>query len=389
MKKIAIFGGTFDPFHVGHKAIVKQLFDYVGVEEVIISPTVTNWYRNKDDVWLTDNQRIDVIYKATNDLSQVHTIGLNTYDLQLKYSFDKVEDQEEFVKNWHFYDTLVDLRARYGTAYNALYNNESEKTEFYVVIGADQLEFFKNWYRWEDILKLSKLIVVNNRNGKHVESDIPHIDIEIDKEFWNVSATEIRAKYKTMKDGYEKYLRTFDPPQVEKLIKRTPIFDLVSKPAPYEDKPEFRPVGINAPDWVTVIVEKEGQYCCVKQLRYGLMKECEEFIAGQVDEGEQALYAAKRELLEETGIHLTKGVSELQYLGNLATNPAFMNNHMHYFYVNLDTASWVQEKQDLDENEKLEVYWKDKNTVIEDYLKEHTSVFMAGGLWLMNKKGIN
>ena len=90
MKKIAIFGGTFDPFHVGHKAIVKQLFDYVGVKEVIISPTVTNWYRNKDDVWLTDNQRINVIYKATNDLSQVHTIGLNTYDLQLKYSFDKL-----------------------------------------------------------------------------------------------------------------------------------------------------------------------------------------------------------------------------------------------------------------------------------------------------------
>ena len=389
MKKIAIFGGTFDPFHVGHKAIVKQLFDYVGVDEAVISPTVTNWYRNKDDVWLTDNQRIDVIYKATNDLSQVHTIGLNTYDLRLKYSFDKVEDQEEFVKNWHFYDTLVDLRARYCTALCDFHDNELEKTEFYVVIGADQLEFFKNWYRWEDILKLSKLIVVNNRNGKHVESDIPHIDIEIDKEFWNVSATEIRAKYKTMEDGYEKYLKTFDPPQVEELIKHTPIFDLVSKPAPYEDKPEFRPVGINAPNWVTVIVEKEGQFCCVKQLRYGLMKECEEFIAGQVDKGEQALYAAKRELLEETGIHLTKGVSELQYLGNLAANPAFMNNHMHYFYVNLDTASWVQEKQDLDENERLEVYWKDKNAVIEDYLKEHTSVFMAGGLWLMNKKGIN
>ena len=389
MKKIAIFGGTFDPFTIAHKAIVKQLFDYVGVEEVIISPTVTNWYRNKDDVWLTDSQRINVIYKATNDLSQLHTIGVNTYDLQLKYSFDKVEDQEEFVKNWHFYDTLVDLRARYGTALCTLYNDEPEETEFYVVIGADQLEFFKNWYRWEDILKLSKLIVVNNRNGKHVESDIPHIDIEIDKEFWNVSATEIRAKYKTMKDGYEKYLKTFDPPQVEELIKRTLIFDLVSKPAPYEDKPEFRPVGINAPDWVTVIVEKENKFCCVKQLRYGLMKECEEFIAGQVDEGEQALYAAKRELLEETGIHLTKGVSELQYIGNLAANPAFMNNHMHYFYVNLDTASWVQEKQDLDENEKLEVYWKDKNTVIENYLKEHTSVFMAGGLYLLDKKGIN
>ena len=389
MKKIAIFGGSFDPFTIAHKAIVKQLFDYVGVKEVVISPTVTNWYRNKDDVWLTDNQRIDVIYKATNDLSQLYTIGVNTYDLQLKYSFDKVEDQEEFVKNWHFYDTLVDLRAKYGTALCALYNDEPEETEFYVVIGADQLEFFKNWYRWEDILKLSKLIVVNNRNGKHVESDIPHIDIEIDKEFWNVSATEIRAKYKTMKDGYEKYLRTFDPPQVEELIKRTPIFDLVSKPAPYEDKPEFRPVGINASDWVTVIAEKEGQFCCVKQLRYGLMKECEEFIAGQVDEGEEVENAAWRELKEETGINLKQGHDALTYLGKFAANPAFMNNYMHYYYVNLDNVDWTQEKQEFDENEQLEVYWKDKSKVVDDYLTNHTSVFMAGGLWLMSKKGIN
>lgn len=389
MKKITIFGGTFDPFTIAHKAIVKQLFDYVGVDKVVISPTVTNWYRNKDDVWLTDNQRIDVIYKAIDDLSQAHAIGLNTYDLQLKYSFDNVEDQEAFVKNWHFYDTLVDLRAKYGPALYALHNNEPEDTEFYVVIGADQLEFFKNWYRWEDIIKLAKLIVVNNRNGKHIDSDIPHIDIEIDKEFWNVSATEIRAKYKTIEDGYEKYLKTFDPPQVEEVLKRTPIFDLVSKPAPYEDKPDFRPVGINAPDWVTVIAEKNGQFCCVKQLRYGLMKECEEFIAGQVDEGEDVANAAWRELKEETGINLKQGHDALTYLGKFAANPAFMSNYMHYFYVNLDIANWHQIAQKFDEHERLEVYWKNKNKVIKDYLKEHTSVFMAGGLYLLNKKGIN
>lgn len=390
MKKIAIFGGTFDPFTEAHAAIVKQLFDYIGVDKVVISPTVTNWYRNKDDVWLNDTQRIDVIYKAISDISQDHFVLLNDYDLKLKYSFDNDIDRKEFVKNWHFYDTLIDIRAKYGPSIEKLYDDSIlEETEFYVVIGADQLEFFKNWYRWEDILKLAKLIVVNNRNGKHVDSDIPHIDIEIDKKFWNVSATEIRAKYKSMKNGFEKYLKTFDPPETEQILQHTPIFDLVQKQAPYEDKPNFKPVGINAPNWVTVIVEHKGQFCCVRQLRYGLMKECEEFIAGQVDDGEQPLYAAKRELEEETGIHLKKGVDELLYLGSLAANPAFMNNHMHFFYVNLNIAEWVQVKQNLDENEKLEVYWKDKNAVIEDYLKEQTSVFMAGGLWLLNQKGIN
>ena len=75
MKKIAIFGGSFDPFTIAHKAIVKQLFDYVNVDKVVISPTVTNWYRNKDDVWLNDTQRIDTIYIAIDDmLSNFHNI---------------------------------------------------------------------------------------------------------------------------------------------------------------------------------------------------------------------------------------------------------------------------------------------------------------------------
>lgn len=386
MKKIAIFGGTFDPFTQAHKAIVKQLVDYVGIDVVVISPTVTNWYRNKDDVWLNDKQRVEVINKAINDDElQNYAIDVNHYDLQLKYSFDTVEDQDAFAKNWHFYNTLVNLRAKYGITSYDLTHYAVEAVEFYTVIGSDQLEFFKNWHRWEDILKLSKLIVVNNRNGKHVESDIPHIDIEIDKTLWNVSASEIRAKYKNMENGYEKYLKTFDLPQVEEVIKHTPIFDLVSKIAPYEDKPEFRPIGINAPDWVTVIAEKDGRYCCVKQLRYGLMKNCEEFIAGQVDEGEEARIAAWRELKEESGITLADGPDALAYLGKFAANPAFMSNYMHYFYVNLDNTDWTQEKQDLDENERLEVYWKDKAQVIEDYLKEHTSVFMAGGLFLLHK----
>lgn len=387
MNKIAIFGGTFDPFTHAHKAIVKQLVDYVGVDKVIISPTITNWYRNKDDMWLTDKQRIDTIYCAMRDINADY--GVNQYDLQLKYSFDNVEDQKSFVENWHFYDTLINIRAEYGSGSDNLAGNKSEGVEFYTVIGADQLEFFKNWYRWEDILKLSTLIVVNNRNGKHVDSDVSHIDIEIGKEFWNVSATEIRAKYRNMENGYKEYLKLFDPPQVEETLKRTPIFDLVSKPAPYEDTPEFRPVGINAPDWITVIAEKDGKFCCVKQLRYGLMKECEEFIAGQVDDGENAVYAAKRELKEEAGIHLTKGVSDLVYLGKFAANPAFMNNYMHYFYVNLNNAEWEQTQQEFDENERLESYWKDKDKVIKDYLANNTSVFMAGGLYLLNKKGIN
>ena len=88
---------------------------------------------------------------------------------------------------------------------------------------------------------------------------------------------------------------------MEKLIAHTPIFDLVKK----QDEMNtigFDPVGINSTDWIIIIVEQNGQWLMVKQLRYGLMQECEEFCSGMIDEGEHPRLAARRELEEETEI---------------------------------------------------------------------------------------
>ena len=82
---------------------------------------------------------------------------------------------------------------------------------------------------------------------------------------------------------------------MEKLIAHTPIFDLVKK----QDEMNtigFDPVGINSTDWIIIIVEQNGQWLMVKQLRYGLMQECEEFCSGMVDDGEYPRLAAHREL---------------------------------------------------------------------------------------------
>lgn len=168
----------------------------------------------------------------------------------------------------------------------------------------------------------------------------------------------------------------------EKLLidaKKTRIFKVVSKID--DGSIGFNPVGINSPDWVTIIVEKNKQFLMEKQLRYGLMKECEEFPCGMVEKNEKPIYAAKRELEEETGIKVE--LSNIKYLGKFAANPAFMNNYMHYFYVNLDECDYDVGETHLDEHEKIVSYWKDKDIAIIDYMSSGTSVFMAGALWAL------
>lgn len=56
------------------------------------------------------------------------------------------------------------------------------------------------------------------------------------------------------------------------------------------------------PEWVNVIaITEDGQFVFVRQYRHGICKTVNELCAGVVEDGEEPIDAAKRELLEETG----------------------------------------------------------------------------------------
>ncbi len=57
-----------------------------------------------------------------------------------------------------------------------------------------------------------------------------------------------------------------------------------------------------APDWVNVIaITTDGKFIIEEQYRHGVQRICFELPAGEVEQGEDPLIAAKRELKEETG----------------------------------------------------------------------------------------
>ena len=102
--------------------------------------------------------------------------------------------------------------------------------------------------------------------------------------------------------------------------------------------------------WVTIVaLTKQQEVLLIKQYRHGAQKIIWELPGGAVDEGEEPITAAKRELLEETG-YSSDNIIEI---GKVSPNPASHTNLM-YAYVALDAKKVGS--QALDEIEEIEVY---------------------------------
>ena len=89
---------------------------------------------------------------------------------------------------------------------------------------------------------------------------------------------------------------------------------------------------IDTPNWVNIIpITKNNEVILVNQHRFGTEKLTLEIPGGMVDEGEEPMAAAIRELSEETGYTS----SEIIEIGMVEPNPAIMSNYT-YSYLALN-----------------------------------------------------
>ena len=372
MKKIyryGIFGGSFDPFTIAHFEIVKQALKQNLVDEVIIAPSMVSWHRKVKTQLLLSADRvklIDDVIKAAKLDDKVWVFDNDIKRNELLESNGITSAKSRLIDSRYFIDTLVDIELHLKKS--RLECGKDEDFEVYPIIGSDSYANFKTWHNWEAILKLSNgLIVVTGRTGDGCPSttdiancDIPYTELKICNSYLGISASAIRKEFENKKMTFAAYKESLISKAVagigDFVLLKTPIFNVVSGP---KEPNGLHPIKIDAPDWVTIIVKREGKFLVEKQRRYGTDSIVEEFPCGMVEKGEDPINAAVRELAEETGFMLKTMPDKI---GCVSPNPAFMMNKMHYFFIDLDTAVYDKGDTKLDSHEDIETTWVDEQT---------------------------
>lgn len=176
--KIGILGGSFDPFHIGHMAIITKAFEQLKLDKVVIVPTTVNYYRQDKRYLFTYDEKCIIIR---------HFLCSCPYNVEI----DTIEKDKD--GSWRTIDLVQYFRKEYP------------KDELYLIIGEDSFKEFKTWTRWREIIDYVRLAVANrsdhvtktiefNRNKDPDDDILVATPIDMGTEFEECSATNTRNK---------------------------------------------------------------------------------------------------------------------------------------------------------------------------------------------------
>ena len=146
-KRIAIYGGTFDPVHSGHLEVARRVSQLFAIDEFLFMPARVAPHKLAGEV--------------TPALHRYAMLALATRaDPQLCISTFELDGPER----QYTVDTLFKFRARFG-----------EAADLFFVMGADSWAELTTWREWQRLMALASLIVVT-RPGYQVSTE--HVGAE-------------------------------------------------------------------------------------------------------------------------------------------------------------------------------------------------------------------
>jgi nicotinate-nucleotide adenylyltransferase len=178
LKRIGIFGGTFDPVHHAHLILAREAREAMDLEAVIFVPAAVSPHKSGQQI-TSNNIRLKMLLAALEGEPGFHC--------------DEIEIQRPPPS--YAVETIAAMRGQQPTA------------EFFYLIGEDNVDRLSTWHRFNDLKQMVQFVVLS-RSGRVSEHDYPTVVRQVD-----ISATDIRNRVASGRS-----IRYLVPAKIEQII---------------------------------------------------------------------------------------------------------------------------------------------------------------------------
>ena len=165
--KIGIFGGSFDPIHIGHAIIAQHIISSGAVDRLLFMVSPVNPLKAGKERQVADTDRLRMVEMVSRPMAGVETSAFEFTMPRPSYTID----------------TLNALQAKFPD------------DEFYLVTGGDNWQIFNKWRNSEEILAKYHLLIYP-RLGYEViiPEDLKDRVTLVEAPIIELSSTEVRER---------------------------------------------------------------------------------------------------------------------------------------------------------------------------------------------------
>jgi nicotinate-nucleotide adenylyltransferase len=159
--QLAIFGGSFDPPHIGHETITKKIIKKLDIDLLVVVPAYLNPLKVKS--FLDAKTRFKLLKKLffKND-----KIKVSKYEIKQEKAVYSIETIKYMIKKY-------------------------QPSKVYLIIGADNYKSFHLWDQHKEIKQLVTLVVVTRDGFNYNKEDkIKRLKVDI-----KISSTQLRNTF--------------------------------------------------------------------------------------------------------------------------------------------------------------------------------------------------
>ena len=195
MRRYGIFGGTFNPPHIGHSIFAENVREQLHLDKIIFIPSGN-----------------PPLKKGIEIIEAKHRLRMAEIAFERDENFEvsNIEIKNTSEKSYTI-NTLIKLKELY----------QADSVKLFLILGIDNLISFPEWKEPEKLFSLSEVIIIN-RPGYFIKDAVPEYTKKV--KFLDVPNLDISSSMIRDYIAHKKSIKYLVLPEVEKYIKDNNLY---------------------------------------------------------------------------------------------------------------------------------------------------------------------